>query len=181
MWGKSAPGLVKYNASVAFNMMPVERGGSWRSGCYCPAWERVKEGAGKGESREKFSGEWRWCFMSSKTSVSGRDFRPDLQHLHRKPWSLAQMSPVREAMKQPPSALGCGWWKMPVLLGGEGLQHIISFRCFWSVKFLWGLRSSVGKDHAAAGGSDGQTGTFLASDHVGWLGPVQSVLCHGYQ
>lgn len=46
------PGLVKRDAIVAFNMMPVKRGGSWRPGCYCPACERGKREQGGTEERE---------------------------------------------------------------------------------------------------------------------------------
>lgn len=64
------------------------------------------------------------------------------------------------------SALGSGWWEMLVLLEGE------SFCCLEYFDFSE-EPVAPGKDLAAAGGSDAQTGAFLAAKPAGWLGPAQ--------
>lgn len=69
------------------------------------------------------------------------------------------------------SALGWGWWEMLVLVGGED---------FCCLEYFGFSEESValGKDLAAAGGSDAQTGTFLAAKFPGRLGAVSERCPH---
>lgn len=91
--------------------------------------------------------------MASEVSGSGKAFRPGLQLLHQ----MAQISPTKEMIKHPLSALGYGWWEMLMVFG------IMAFATWEFLDFSKeqgsseGYGSLMGNSHAVACGIGGQT------------------------